>query len=140
MFLCRVVGSDTGEVVYIIESGGTKSAFWKRDESFRSNGMITIGTYFVVIGAKPIEKVFYNDIPILETDFPAIIMRKPFDVAAVDIDNDIDVNTTRAFVLKKMTLKCNYVSAMNTNCGGNFCDKQRAVELENLDVPCGCYE
>ena len=77
LYLCRALYDDTGKLVYIIQSKDTNQCLWDKNVEYRDNGILTIGTIFRVIAPQAIESLWNQDIPMLETDTPVIIMKKP---------------------------------------------------------------
>ncbi len=139
MFLCRVYDyrndAASGELVYFMQGEENKQLFL-RENKLRDNGVLTIGTYFRVLAPAFISQYMNNELPMIVTTKPAIIMKRPPTIPSVEIKS-LSVNQSRAFVLNGAELFVRDLDAVNAVCHGNLCDKQR---LNKIRVgKCGCY-
>ena len=141
MFLCRVfdIRDDdaSGELVYFMqgENNVNKSLFL-RENKWRDNGILTIGTYFRILAPEYITQYMNNEVPMITTTKPAIIMKQPNTVSSVII-RSLSVNMSRAYVVNGAELFVKQVEAIDAVCNGNLCDKQRIGQVRS--GKCGCY-
>ena len=141
MFLCRVFDqrdSDaSGDLVYFMqgENNVNKSLFL-RENKWRDNGTLTIGTYFRVLAPEYITQYLNNELPMIMSTRPAILMKRPVSVPKVTI-RSLSVNQSRAYVLNGAQLFVQQVEAVDAVCNGNLCDKQRIRQVRS--GKCGCY-
>ena len=141
MYLCRVYSSDKEErcssLVYMMQARNVNNDLWSRDIELRDNGTLTIGTLFRVIAPHFVEKYVSNEIPLITTQVPVVIMKTPSLFLTIPIQ-PISGNQSLAFTLNKATIKVRRTTPVQTNCSGNLCDKQRRNEL-GTSRTCGCF-
>ena len=80
-----------------------------------------------------------QDVPMLETRFPVIVMKKPNLMREIRVNMALGGNTSKAFVFNHCAIEVVSSTPEETKCGGLFCDKQRIHEVINGDQGCGCY-
>ena len=141
MFLCRVFDkrdSDaSGELVYFMQGeNNTNKTLFLRENKWRDNGTLTIGTYFRVLAPEYISQYLNNEVPMIVTTRPAILMKRPVSVPKVPIRN-LSEKQSRAYVLTSARLFIKEVDAIDAVCNGNLCDKQRIRQVRS--GKCGCY-
>jgi hypothetical protein len=99
LFLCKVVSMNEGNsLVYMMESRNTNKLLWSRNPQFRDDGILTIGAIFTVLSPNPITNLMSNDIPMLETRFPVVVMRPPKLHIETRVVLDVAGNSSKAFV------------------------------------------
>ena len=139
MFLFREITSRIGQVVYMIESRISNEKLWGRQPEFRDNGVLTIGRCIAVICPTPIQNLLKDEVPILETRHPAVLMKHPKSFHEVSFNKTLVQNNTQAFVMNNVTLEVLNTVPETTKCAGLFCDRQRVREVIKLNKGCGCY-
>ena len=116
MFLCRVYDHRndvaSGELVYIMQSEDNKQLFL-RENKLRDNKVLTIGTYFRVLAPAYITQYMNNELPMIVSTKPAIIMKRPPEIPTVDIKT-LSLNQSRAFVLNGAELFVQQLDAVNS--------------------------
>ena len=140
MYLCRVFDkadpSASGELVYMMQGDKQNERLWQRDNNMRDNGTLSIGCYFRVIAPEFITNYLNNEVPMLTSLQPAVLMSPPMVMNQVPIVN-LSINQSRAFVLNHASVYVQGLQAIESPCNGNVCDKQRIVELRG--GRCACY-
>ena len=142
LILCRVFSESEGSIlVYLMESPSRnqKTNLWLHNVELRDNGVISIGTILRIVSPLPVSSYLRGDIPILESHQPAIVLHQPSRYLEVLPHENLQGETSRAFVLNRAQLSCNAYSCEKTKCGGSFCDRQRLNEWNNPLGTCGCY-
>ena len=141
MYLCRVFSVDhinrNRTLAYVMQARNTNEDLWKHDIELRDNETLTIGTIFRLVAPHFVETYVNNEILLLVSQNPAIIMKIPRRIDDVSIKK-ISGNQSLAFTLNAMQLKVRRTVAIETTCSGNFCDKQRRNEL-GTNRACGCF-
>ena len=66
-----------------------------------------------------------NEIPMIETRFPAIMMGNPSSLRNILVDLSLSGNSSKAFVLTGCKIEVHSSTPEMTQCSGLFCDKQR---------------
>ena len=89
----------------MIESRTSNEKLWGCQPEFRNNGVLTVGRCIAVICPTPIQNLLSDEIPILETRHPAVLMKHPKSFHDVSIDRTLVQNNTRAFVMNNATLE-----------------------------------
>ena len=141
MYLCRVISLEQAErsrsLVYMMQARNCNEDLWKLDIELRDNGTLTIGTIFRVIAPHFVESYVQNEIPLIVSQLPVVILKAPNimqDVSIVPISG----NQSLAFTWNASILKVRRSTPIETTCSGNFCDKQRRNELGSTRA-CGCF-
>ena len=80
-----------------------------------------------------------DGILILHSKFPCKVMLNPRYHRELDIDELIEDQNTKAFCLNEYKIKSYNCCAEDSGCGGNFCDKQRVLEVRSKKQGCCCY-
>ena len=111
-----------------MESRTTNKSLWDHNIEYRDNGAITIGTFLRNVAPKRIKNLMSGDVPMVETRFPVIVMKRPNLFPTVEIDYQIQGNNGLAFVKNSIQLTVNRTVPEETTCSGLFCDKQRIQE------------
>ena len=132
---------DGNLLVYIMESPSLNknSNLWLNNVELRDNGVITIGTVFRVISPLPISNYLRGDIPLIESHHPVIVLKQPPSYHSILPSENLQGESSRAFVLNGAMLSCSAYSCEKTKCGGSFCDRQRLNEWNTPVGTCGCY-
>ena len=140
LMLCKIVcDSDDQGLVYVMESRNTNNKLWSRNPQLRDDGEITIGSIIRFISPLPIKTLMAQDIPMLETRFPVVVMKNPIIMREYGINMGMTGNKSQSFVLNHCTLDVISSTPEETKCSGLFCDKQRIHEIANNNQGCGCY-
>ena len=140
LILVRIVTEEESNMVcYLMETSDKNKDLWMRNPTLRDDGAITIGTVIRIISPEPVTRLMADDIPMLETRLPVIVMKRPRELFQVVIDKGITSNSSRAFVYKNCQLSIKSSTVEETKCAGLFCDKQRIREVLQSKNGCGCY-
>lgn len=139
LLLFRDISCKKGQVVYIVEGRHVNDHLWLRYPLLRDNGVVTIGTYIAIINPLPITTMFCNEIPMIECHGGCFVMKDPTAMSEIDVDMSITNNLTRSFLKNNMDVDVKYTNVHSTQCSGQLCDKQRAVEISRGNRACGCY-
>ena len=142
LFLCRIHSTRNLEansrLLYLMEANGCNNMLFERNLELRDNGTISIGTFFRILAPLPIENNMKGDIPLIKTQLPVIVMETPSRIPTVSINNQLQENTSVAFVMNNVFLNINRTVPIQTTCSGFLCDKQRVNDWSG-SRGCGCY-
>ena len=142
MFLCRIISleylNENKHLCYLMETKTTNISLFDKNINYRDNGVITVGTIMRILAPQPITSCI-NDIPLMETHCPLIVMKRPFTFPETKIDYQIQGNQAMAFIRNGVTIKIKGIVPVESTCSGLFCDKQRVHEWSNQGKGCGCY-
>lgn len=139
LILLRVFSNtESDRLCYLMETRNTNTCLWDRNVELRDNGVVTMGTYIRVLAPKPIKSLMSGDIPMLETQFPVIVMRTPDQIQPVPVNFEIQGNNALSFVQNGAIVSVKRTAPEETTCSGLFCDKQRIQEWMG-QRGCGCY-
>ena len=140
LFMCRVFSEKEGNLlVYLMEGTNKNTNLWRNNVELRDNGIITIGTILRITAPLPIDSYMRGDIPLIQTHYPAIFLHKPSAFLQFIPHENLEGESSRAFVLNGAILSCKAFSCEKTKCGGSFCDRQRLAEWNTTIGSCGCY-
>ena len=114
----------SGELVYIMQGDKHNHLLWTRDNNMRDNGTLAIGCYFRILVPEFITSYLNNEVLMITSLRPAILMKRPMGIPSVHIRN-LAVNMSRACVLNHSQLFIQGIQAIESPCNGNLCDKQR---------------
>lgn len=131
--------NESSKLAYLMEARNQNKQLWNSNLEWRDNGVISIGTIFCILGPRPIDNVMSGDVPMLQSDFPAVIMKPPKLFVPVNIDPMIQGNTALAFTINNVELSVSGFTPVSTSCSGLFCDRQRISEWNGSERGCGCY-
>ena len=120
-------------------SKNTNMNLWLNNVELRDNWVITIGTVLRIVSPLPVTSYLRGDIPILQSNQPAVILNQPSRYLEVLPYQNLQGESSKSFVLNHATLSCKAYSCEKTKCGGSFCDRQRLNEWNNVLGTCGCY-
>ena len=115
------------------------SNLWLNNVELCDNGVITVGTVFRIISPLPASNYLRGDIPLIETHQPVIVLKVPSSFLQVTPLDNLQGESSRAFVLNGTTISCPSYLCEKTKCGGSFCDRQRLNEWNTPLGSCGCY-
>ena len=142
LLLARVLSEkyqeDNARLVYIMEARNMNSNLWNKNVNHRDNGAISIGSVFRISCPLPIEKYMSNDIPMLTTHLPAILLKLPDSFIPIRMNEQIESSTSLAFIHNGAKIDVNYTAPLKTSCSGKLCDRQRVSDW-NGSKGCGCY-
>ena len=142
LILARVVSSlhpdENIQLVYIMEARNQNQNLWSKNVNHRDSGAISIGSIIRVPCPLPIDIYMRCDIPMIRSQFPAILLRSPARLGSVAINESIESNTSLAFVYNGTQVTINLSVPLKTTCAGNLCDRQRIIDWCN-SKGCGCY-
>ena len=140
--LCRIYSGNNSSIdsklIYLMESKNSNQCLFNKNVEIRDNGVISIGTFFLIITPLPIENKMKGDIPLIKTHYPLIVMKRPNIVSSVPICKEIGNHNSMEFVLIGRKIVINRSTPIKTTCGGLLCDKQRCLDW-NGTRGCGCY-
>ena len=142
LILCRVYSEDEGSVLaYLMESPSknTNTNLWLNNVELRDNGIVTVGTILRIVSPLPVTSYLRGDIPILQSNQPAIVLQQPSTYHEVPPLQNLQGEKSRSFLLNHARLSIQAYSCEKTKCGGSFCDRQRLNEWNNPLGTCGCY-
>ena len=140
LILIRIVTEEESNMLcYLMETSEKNKDLWMRNPTLRDDGAITIGTVIRIISPEPVTRLMADDIPMLETRLPVIVMKRPREFFAISIDRGIASNASRAFVYNHCQIRIQSSTTEETKCAGLFCDKQRVREVLQSKNGCGCY-
>lgn len=141
IILCRVHSEsnsvDNSRLVYFMEARNVNDKLWNRNPEYRDDGTITVGTFIRVLAPIQIERMM-QEIPLVRTDYPIIVMQAPPKLPTIQINNEIQGHGALAFISNGAHLSINRITVRSTTCGGCFCDKQRINDWIGTRG-CGCY-
>ena len=121
LFLCRVVSEEEGDMlVYLMESKNSNKNLWKRFPGYRDDGTISIGSIFRILSPEPIKNMMANQICMIETRMPAIVMRHTREMIDFPVRESIPGNESKAFVLNDCQLRVCSSMPEDTRCSGLF--------------------
>lgn len=129
---------DTNRLVYIMEARNMNSNLWNRNVNHRDNGAVSIGSLVRIARPMPIDSYMRGDIPMVVSHIPVVLLRYPDLIAAVQMNYEIEGNTSFGFVYNNVNLTVHLSSVLKTSCTGNLCDKQRISDWFG-SRGCGCY-
>ena len=129
----------TSRIAYIMEDQMNHRNMWDFSTNIRDGGNITIGTTIRLHHVKPIDKMMADDCPSLVTTRPVVVMRDPLSLNEVKVNYQVSAGVPSAFVLNNCQLEILDSEAVETGCGGLFCDKQRIREVMQYGQRCCCF-
>ena len=132
IILCR----NEDKLCYIMINHEHNKRLFHRDLLLRDNGVVTIGSFMRLLAPHPITQTM-QDIPLICSDSPALILNTPLTYPEVLINNNIEGNKSGIAILNNATLNILRTQASQTKCTGKHCDRQRPHEL--LNQGCGCW-
>ena len=121
--LCR----SGSTLCFIMISNDMNKRLYHRDLLLRDNGTITVGSFLRILALLPIKRNM-NEIPMLHSFYPAIVMEPPEELKPIFIHSYIDGNKAGCTVLNGAYLKFTRTTTIETTCTGKYCDKQRPLE------------
>ena len=142
LFLIRIHNHSEGDrVAYMMESKSTNQVLWNRNIEFRDNGTVTIGTVIRILSPRPIDGFMPNNVPLITTQFPVVVMTRSKSLLSIGIKNLVEQNASFAFCQNHVKVSLSPVFyAVRTSCSGLFCDRQRLNDWSNENERgCGCY-
>ena len=141
LFFLRVIRSNqsVNNLVYIIEDSLRHLNLWNDYLSIRDNGGITVGSIIRFFRPKPYEDVMPDLNPMLESRFPACIMKDPAKFLEVNIDYKVEGGQSLAFCFNNCIIDPLSIAVEDSGCAGLFCDKQRILEVRQYGEGCCCY-
>ena len=128
--------SESRQIFYMMQNATTNTELFNRNTNFRDNGIITIGTILMIVNPNPVER-FMQNIPMLTTNERAIAIQ-PINHPTALMNNDLDGNDCKAFVINNALLNCTRLVFTDSKCSGLFCDRQRVLEICERSG-CGCF-
>ena len=144
LYLFRVVSNPNNNtehsaLVYVMEYRTQNVSFWIDNATNRDNGNVSIGSFVRLMCPKPIESYMRNDIPLIESGYPFILLKTPSRFPTVSINEIIGPNISRPFVSNTVSLSIDMVYPQSTQCSGLLCDRQRVNDWNSTHIGCGCY-
>lgn len=142
IILAKVVSDSNVEenarVVYLMEARNQNKNLWNKNVNYRDNGAISVGSIIRLPCPMPIDSYMRCDIPLIVSHQPAILLKFPRIIRPIPLNNEIEANTSLAFVYNGAKVKVNFTAPVKTTCSGNLCDRQRISDWNGLKG-CGCY-
>ena len=129
----------TSRIAYIMEDQMNHRNMWDFSTNIRDGGNISVGTTIRLHHVKPIDKMMADDCPSLVTTRPVVVMRDPLSLNEVKVNYQVSAGVPSAFVLNNCQLEILDSEAVETGCGGLFCDKQRIREVMQYGQGCCCF-
>ena len=142
LLLCCLFSETEGNLlIYLMESPSLNknTNLWLNNVELRDNGTITVGTVFRIVSPLPVTNYLRGDIPLIETQQPVIVLKQPSRYGEILPVDNLQGESSRAFIINRAELSCNAYSCEKTKCGGSFCDRQRVNEWNTPVGSCGCY-
>jgi len=142
LILCKVHSvlhpDDNSRLVYIMEARNQNINLWQKNLNHCDNRAISIGAIIRYACPMPIETYMRNGIPIIQSPFPAIILKFPNRIYHLCINKEIEAHTSLGVVYNNTQVSVNFAFPIKTTCSGNLCDHQHVNDW--LDKKgCGCY-
>jgi hypothetical protein len=102
---------------------------------------VTIGSVIRVLSPRPIDGFMPNNMPLISTQFPVVVMCRSRNLLSVGIKSLVEQNASFAFCQNHVKVSLSPVFyAVRTSCSGLFCDRQRLDDWSNENERgCGCY-
>ena len=94
----------------------------------RDNGAIAMGNFLRILAPQPVSNTMTKDTPLLETQFPTIVMIHPKMYRSVQINTQIQGNNAMGFVQNGAFVTINRTSPEETAYSGLFCHKQQIFD------------
>ena len=142
IFLCRVHSEkfeqDNDRLVYLMETRSKNKALWNQNVNDRDSGAIAIGSFIRLPVPMPVDSYMRGDIPLVNSYFPAMLLKLPPVLPTVQRNRGIEANTSLAFISNNATVNIHVTVPIKTSCTGNFCDKQQVFDWLGTRG-CGCY-
>ena len=120
----------------VMQNSTTNQHFFNRLSVARDNGQCTIGSLIAIVNPDPIEN-YMRGIPMITSSEQSMLLRPTFH-SSIPLQNDLQANETKAFVLHKVELTIRRLLFKDTKCSGMFCDRQN-IEYNLLKAACGCF-
>ena len=145
LFLMRVVTDtireDHMKVAYVMEARNMNQNLFQNVLQYRDNGAITVGSVLRYASPQPITTYMRNDIPMLNSNTSAVVLRAPRSFLPIPTRGIIEANKTEAFVINRAQLDVFTTTPVSTTCRGKLCDKQRVSDWNDIkNKGCGCYQ
>ena len=121
-----------------METRNQNKNLWNKNVNHRDNGAISIGSIIRLPCPMPIDAYVRCDIPLVICHQLAMLMKTPRALENNRMMNEIEANTSLAFLYNNSQVAVNYAAAFKTTCSGNFCDRQRISDWNGIKG-CGCY-
>jgi hypothetical protein len=141
ILMCRIVSKknpqQSDRICYIVQDGTTNTELFNRNTNFCHNGTITIGSILVIVNPDPV-KSFVQCIPMITSSERAIAVQ-PIAHPTIPLNNDMDGDECKAFVLNGSDIRCTRMVFIDTKCSGLFCDRQQPGEVSTRRSGCGCF-
>ena len=122
-----------------MESRQHNHTLWDRNLLLRDNGVLTIGSFLRVLAPKRIDSSM-NGVPLLFTQEPVVIMKRPPSFPIVPINFQVPQSKSAAFIYNRCIVELNGYTPLDTSCSGLLCDKQRVADWNYHDHGSGCYQ
>ena len=132
IYMCRY----KDELCYLMINREQNKRIFHRDLQLRDNGTVTIGTFMRVLAPHPIERTM-QDIPMIRSDSPAVVLQTPSIYDSYPVNFDIEGNGSGVAVLNGANVSVARTFVTQTTCTGKHCDRQRVHEV--LNQGCGCW-
>ena len=114
----------THRLCYLLEARNINICALDRNIELHDNGVLTMDAIIRIIALLPIITYMAGNIPMLETPFPAILMRHPCQMQIVNIDNEIKANDSQFMLHNEVHFNLNRTALEESSCSRLFCAKQ----------------
>ena len=105
---------DNSRLVYIMESRNQNVNLWQKNLNHRDNGEISTGSIIRYSCPMPIETYMRNDIPIIQSPFPVILLKISSRLYSLCVNEEIEANTYRGFIYNNTELCVNFTFPVKT--------------------------
>ena len=107
----------------MVQARNTNDKLWNKNPQFRDNEVITVVTVFRIMNPLSVKKLMSDELSMIETRFPVIVMKIPLCFHEVTINCSIQGNTCRPFALNNCRIQILSSTPEDTECAGLFYDK-----------------
>ena len=129
---------ENSRVVYLMEARNQNKNLWSKNVNQRDNGAISVGSIIRIPCPMPVENYMRGDIPLIVSHQPAILLKFPRIMRPIAMNQEIEANTSLAFVYNEARVDLHFTAVVKTTCTGNLCDRQRISDWNGVKG-CGCY-
>ena len=137
LFMFLDLHDENASIYYMIQSTTQHTNMWNFNRSIRDNGDISIGTTVCVLNPRPVERLMYNQVPIIETDHPLVTLCTDANLPNLRMKVNMPANEMKGFLIKNVQLTFQTFACVQGKCSGYFCDRQRIKDLVQQKRGCG---
>eukprot|EP00957_Ditylum_brightwellii_P108216 8256661-Ditylum_brightwellii.AAC.1 len=81
-----------------MEARNMKQSLWQKNLNCRDNGAVSVGSIIRMMCSIPIVSYMHNNIPIVQSPYPAILLKFSTCLFAISMNHEIEANTSLTFV------------------------------------------